>query len=289
MTTKVEPVKFWLDPLIPVGGITILYGKFGTYKTPITLNMGISMAQGKEFCGLQTTKAKVLYIEADTPPQVLKPRIQSTQAAVDGFDFYWSPTGFNVIQPSSSLMDTEIYGELCRVHQKEAYDVVFIDSLRCIHNLDDTKSDVPPRIYQSVARMFPGASLVFIHHDKKTPILKQGSEQDQAEIDIESFSGSQALVNHATVGIKVKHANKAMNLVQLVHVKSQASELISPLMLKIRDAIHVGIPEHLNAEAYQNALTQVPRGLTLGEQDKKVAAFLGVSVRTARRYREEPV
>lgn len=285
MLTKVEPVKFWLDPLIPVGGITILYGKFGTYKTPITLNMGVSIAQGKEFAGLQTTKGKVLYIEADTPEQVLKPRIQATQFSVDNFDFFWCNTGFNAVIPTASPSDIEIYGELCQVHKKEAYDVVFIDSLRCIHNLDDTKSDVPPRIYQSVARMFPGASLVFIHHDKKTPILKQGSEQDQAEIDIESFSGSQALVNHATVGIKVKHANKERNLVQLVHVKSQASELISPLMLKIRDAIHVGIPEHLNSEAYQNALTQVPRGLSLGEQDKKVAAFLGVSVRTARRYR----
>lgn len=286
MTTKVEPVQFWMESLIPKGGITILYGKFGTYKTPITINMGIAMAQGKELWGLSTTKAKVLYIEADTPDNVLRPRIQSTNFAIEGFDFYWAYPGFNAVIPTGSAYDLAIHTELVQAHTKESYDVIMVDSLRCIHNLDDTKSDAPPKIYQSVAKMFPGASLVFIHHDKKTPVFKNATEDEKAEIDIESFSGSQALVNHATVGIKIRHANKEKKLVQLVHAKSQASELISPLLLKVRDAIHVGLPDELNSDSYRKALTMVPRGLSLGEQDKKVAEFLGVSERTARRYRE---
>ena len=72
--------------------------------------------------------------------------------------------------------------------------VVFIDSLRKAHPLDDKASGTPSLVYTAYRSTFPGATLVFIHHERKTA-------KDDDRPGNESYSGSRAWSNDCEIGL----------------------------------------------------------------------------------------
>ena len=282
----IRPVEFWMDGLIPKGGKVLLFGKYGTYKTPITLNMAAAIASTRsELWGLPIQNGNVLYISADTPMPVLEPRIQRCDIRDTNLVVYNASNGLDLLDPNRNELDREIYSELQAAHRNQHYDVVFIDSLRCIHKLPDKDSDAPLRVYTAVERLFPDASLVFVHHDRKTSAL-EASAANADEVDKESFSGSQAWINHATVGIKIKGVNQDKREIKLQATKSQAGELMPGLLLVAdSDGINIELATLQKAGLYAQVVASAPVELLGHELDEWVAKQLGIGPRTARRYR----
>jgi RecA-family ATPase len=275
--------KFLIDPYIPEAGIVLIYGKFGTYKTPLTMTLARSIADGTPTLGLEVARAgPVLYIEADSPKTAILGRFKAIlrEGLPEGgeVDVSFCYPGFNAVQPTDPRDKAWIMG-LSALHRERQYRAVFVDALRCLHTFDDKDSLAPIRTYRALARMFPDAVIVLVHHDRK-------SYDNQRNTD-ETFSGSQAWANHATVAIQVKHANKTAKELMLTHVKSQAGELAPTQLLRVRFGTDFTGATKVDKDVVLDTIKTVrPRASSLGEIDRLVAEALGISVDAARMHRQ---
>lgn len=257
------------------------HGKFGTYKTPTLLHIAKGIASGEEeILGLSASPGRVLFVQADTPKRVIVPRMQELDVAVEKLHFNFCFPGFDILNPSNNELDLWYYQILAKQHREQKYDLVFIDSLRAIHNLDDKESASPHLVYRALAKLFPGAVVILIHHDTKFNPDKAADE---------TFSGSQAWMNHATVGIKFEHVDKGREEIRLCHTKSQASDLIKPISLGIKAGVHVrSLAQAKTDEVVDYILGHVLKAgqsLSIREIDLEVSGYFGISERTARRRR----
>ena len=191
--------------------------------------------------------------------------------------------GINFMADSSAdPRHNEILGSLVGAHRKRSYKAVFIDALRGVHQHDDKDSEIPPLVYRRLATLFPGATIVLVHHERKT------KPEATHEPESETFSGSQAWINHATVGIRVTKQAKHGEILTLHHVKSQASELAHDLRLRIIDGWSVRAAIDASKKEVDEALSMIDGhspGLKLREKDKMLAEHFHVSERTARGWR----
>jgi hypothetical protein len=216
-------IQWVIDPYIPACGIILLYGKYSTGKSPLTWHMGQSVSAGVPFFGCPTTQGPVLYIELDSPKRLVKPRLQKLAFVPDSFWWLDLYPGIDLLRPTPELVSV-----LKHANATIKPILVIINTLRKIHTLSDKDSEVPSRVYQALHRFFPKSAILVTHHDKKTYKHKD-IETDEDE----AFSGSQAWLNDAQVGLHLVTADRDERTVRLVHTKSQVSELVPSLHLRL--------------------------------------------------------
>lgn len=278
------PLEWLIDPFVIAGeGITFLHGRWGSFKTPIAYAMGAAVATGRPLWGLPVVKGRVLFVQVDTPRRVFFERARDLAGLYDVlddpsavYDLFLGYPGLDLLKAhlgEGSAGDRRMHHTLKELHARHQYDLVVIDSLRPLHSRQDSDSDVPPLVYRAVQQTFPGASIVLIHHDRKS---QADETEDQAR---ESFSGSQAWANHATVSVKIKRTSDTKE-VTLFHHKSQAGPTLeAPLPL-----VMVG---NLATSEVDMIAKLEGSGLTGRALDAAIAEALGVTDRTARRKREK--
>jgi hypothetical protein len=288
-TLHVEQVGYYLEHLIPKEGVVLLFGKYGSYKTPLTVNMAVAIASEPMLWGFEVTNTNVLYIEGDTPRSGIVPRIQKLPTLPANLDFAFVYPGIDVINPQTPDINAQMCSVLAAAHRQKKYGVVFVDSLRTSHQLPDKDSETPPRVYRAFARMFPGSTVFLIHHDRKTRPVERHMSGTQAEEEMmtESFSGSQAWINHATTGIKIqKHSAKEKQFITLIQTKNQTGVECSPIELKVTDGIHIEPVSALTDDMLTQALDMISWNSYV-ELDTSLAGFFGVSERWVREFRKK--
>jgi len=67
-----------LNPHIPVGGITLLFGPPGVGKTALNWALGNAIAEGEDFLGHQTIKGQMLFISLDMSKPLCQLRLHNT-------------------------------------------------------------------------------------------------------------------------------------------------------------------------------------------------------------------
>lgn len=219
---------YLVDPYVPAGGVIFLHGKPSLGKSPLTWRMAQCVALGIPFLGCPTAQAPVLYIDVDgTPPAELQKRLRLLPLPhPPDFHLALLPP-FNILGRGPEA-DAARH-KLAQMHHSIAPRLVIVNTLRKIHWADDKESDVPSRVYTTFSGVFPGTAILFIHHDKKTILGPSGAATEADE----AFSGSQAWLNDATVGLHlVKHGGEAGSL-RLEHTKTQVSERKPPLILHL--------------------------------------------------------
>jgi len=285
LTVELPPLKWLLDPFVIAGeGITLWHGRWGSFKTPLAYAVGAAVATGRPLWGLPVTQGRVLFVQVDTPRRVFFERARDLAdlygvhdgAASGGavYDLFLGYPGLDLLKAhlgEGTASDKLMHRKLKDLHARHAYDLVIIDSLRPLHTRQDSDSDVPPMVYRAVQQTFPGASVLLIHHDRKAQI---DDSDDRAR---ESFSGSQAWANHATISVKIKRTADTQE-VTIYHSKSQAGPTRDDLPL-------VMVGNFATAEVDIIARLE-GSGLKGRALDAAVAEALGVSERTARRRRE---
>lgn len=277
--------RFYIDRLIPEEGIVMLHGKYGSYKTPLTLHMAKAMATGSALWGLDTSHARVLYVEGDTPRNAILPRMQALNVSVPNLDIAFVYPGIDVVNPHTPDWNKQRVEALASAHAKQPYHVVVIDSLRAAHPLPDKDSETPPRVYSALAKLFPSSTFVLIHHDRKTRAPEKYARVIEEQLEDESFSGSQAWMNHATVGIHVrKHGRQNKEWVTLHQHKSQAAREIDDIDLKVEDGIHIKQAVSMTPDQMQQAFA-ILKWRGWNELDQQLAQHFGVSVQWAKKHR----
>lgn len=78
----------WLvDGIVPVGQAGLVVAPSKSFKSSVTLNMAIAIAQGKQFAGHDTKQGNVLIIANEDTPHVLHQRLNGYTEEVEGLYF----------------------------------------------------------------------------------------------------------------------------------------------------------------------------------------------------------
>lgn len=181
-----ESTSFWVQNLIPQGGVVLLWGHTSIGKSPFSWHLALSIADGTPFFFLPAKKGKVLYIELDTPRNLVHERAKTLPFSDN---LYW------IFLPGLNV-DTPDWHSLGAQAASLRPDVVFINTLRKAHTGSDIESHVPSEVYARYQRLFPTATIVFIHHARKI----KGEPGLPAS---EGFSGAQAWQNDAQLACRL--------------------------------------------------------------------------------------
>lgn len=223
-------VRFAIKPYIPFGGVTLLYGKTRIGKSPLTWEMARCIAAGEPFLETYpTTKGRVLYLDLDTPPTLVRQRLALLPSIPDNF-YIEFPGVRNILQLTTQEEFRRLQAEVQPI-------AVFINTLRKLYSGDEKDASLPSRIYATLMAIFAPAALVVIHHDKKS----SGDPEDVGDPD-EAFSGHMAWLNDCQVGLHViagtGHYKRGLGsgglgMIRLCHAKSQVSATEPPRALQL--------------------------------------------------------
>ena len=268
--------SFLITPYVPTDGIVFLWGETSTGKSPLGWAMAAAVGSGQPFMGLPVSEGKVLYLEVDTHQRLVHERLKALPP-VEGVDFlFLPPLSVPDVSPADDAM-------LQRAAAND-YDMVVVNTLRKVHCFDDKDSKTPQIVYSYFQHLFPGATLVFVHHTKKVSFDSRGKEVTR---DKESFSGANNWLNDAQVGLllqKYENEREGVNL-RLCHEKSQVSELVGymGLWLDPKTGTHLYCPK--SARLTKIYLLLHESGLEGLALDHAIMAMLSCGETTARNLR----
>lgn len=215
------PPDFLCDPYILRRGITYLHGKTSIGKSPLTWELARCIAQGLPFLGHPTTAGTVLYLEADTAPTLMSPRLRLLPEPRGNWTFDF------LLGASMDLANEghSIHHHLAALHHQLHPDFVIWNTLRQFYKGSAIDSDTVTRVYNAMYRAFPVAGHLVVAHDRKG-----STHPDATHHEDEDFAGSAAWRDLATTALHlVRRTTKGGTLLSLEHTKSQVSEQADPL------------------------------------------------------------
>lgn len=259
----------------------LLYGRSGIGKTAVAWEMAHAIQAGKPVWGFPTVQTNVLFLELDTPFELVQNRWENAEPAYDpNFSIVFQDQSMDYRQLLSPVPD-ELHAEfattLRRLHAEQQYGVVFVDAMREIIIGDLSASGIAKRVYDSFHLLFPGATVVYIHHERKS-----GNSQFGPSDPIFAASGSMEFINTAQVGIQF---HKRGRETFLEHRKTQASAEFEPLPISLRpDGVHVYHRE-VEQQGLVRKLIEEAGDMPRRELDKKIGEFIGKSEKSGRTLR----
>ena len=267
-------IPFLIDPYVPEGGIVLLYGKTRIGKSPLTWEIARCVGSGESFFGHQTRLGRVLYLEFDTPRRLIQPRLELLETAPN---VWWE------FPPACHLVTSAaVQASFRALHAELKPDLVIINTLRAVHQGDERDASLPLRVYPMLQALFPGAAIIFVHHDKKSQgnVASEGTEPDEA------FSGHMAWLNHCQTGIHLtRMGGREQGLILMRHTKSQVSAEAPPMQLKL-DSNGSHLIDY-SATRLKDILTvyhSLPKDVTKTERVQLVAAQVGLKERQVWTY-----
>lgn len=156
-----------IKDILPEGaGLSVIYGKPGSYKSFIALDMAASMAAGISWQGKETRHKRVLYFAAEGQHGLLK-RLEAWRqhhdiTSLDDLD----------VMPMACMLDNpqEVLQLMDALAEEEHLpEVVFMDTLaRSMAGDENTKTDMG-KVIETVdmIRRETGAQIILIHHAGK--------------------------------------------------------------------------------------------------------------------------
>jgi hypothetical protein len=279
---SLPPAEFLLDPFIPARAKVIIHGPPSCGKSAFIWGAMNAIQRGEDYLGFTTKRANCLLVSPDMNVHEIKHRWGLTFEPA--FDFLCVPP-FDCTRPN--FLDTTIAATVRTHVQEHNIGLVAFDALGGIHsgksNKDDETADAVDRVLD---HWLPGIGVALLHHDKKT---RYGQDGEPMEPTDEDFLGSNKWRANATSQLHMWPQANHMSL--LKHAKSQVSAVY-------QDQIKLYIDQYGRAELfnqaraadvirkYSEAVSQLKlQGLSLTEQDRRVAEFYGKDERTVRRWR----
>jgi len=149
----------WIvEKLIPEGAITLLYGKAGTGKTWLVLQLGIAVSGGRPFCTLRTKKCPVIYVGFEDPLQVISKRLKIMGAS----------NNFRIWHIDSDFPPPKLDKQWQKYKQLPAGSLLIFDTLRASQGGDENSSQDMAQIMEKLKELRKeGLTIVLVHHTPK--------------------------------------------------------------------------------------------------------------------------
>jgi archaellum biogenesis ATPase FlaH len=200
---KMEKTSYLLQDLIPRQSVNIMVGDSGIGKSPFCYELGICIAAGVPFLGIETTQGQVLYLdyEDDVSQMISYTRTISGKLGLseppDSFRF-WSPA-----------MDENPDADVFRQIHEFRPDFVIIDTISTAFPDAETENHIATALYKRCRDT--GAAVLFTHHLKKDSSDENASfdldlERETTVRDFLNVRGAGALVNTAHLRLKLIRA-----------------------------------------------------------------------------------
>lgn len=268
-----EP-EWLINPFLVKEGITLLWGKYSTGKSPLTWSLALAVGSGISWFGLPTKQGRVLYIDVDSPESVAISRLQNIRPPKEALENVFFCISKPLMMGVGGMQEDQ-HAELQELNGKLKPDLVVLNTLRKLHDLDDKDSKTPKLVYATYQYLFPQAALLFVHHERKSSTDPRAQYHGD-----EAFSGSQHWIDDAQVGLHIEKFKSERENLRLWHRKSQVSETLNPLGLKLLDD-----GSNLECPLFEDLLCtyeKLNEGLTGVHCDDAVAEVRGISRSTAR-------
>ena len=246
MNTEYEAAQWLVQDLIPTGGITILSGEPGSYKTWLLQEIGRQVAVGgKVFNQFATQKGNVLFIDEENSNGLLKIRFTVLGVTNHSGIYLNIKGGFH----ADNERDLNKLIEFI-----ESYDIklVCIDSLVRIHSKEENVANQMAALFNALTRITRlGATLLMTHHHRK-----QSSSAGSVSSDLRGSSDILAAIDcHLSVQV-----NKGDKIITLSQNKIRNAPEMQPIDLQIK------LEDGLISFVYQGIKVEVDKIQKLGKQ-----------------------
>ena len=160
-----EENSWIVENIVPVGQAGLVVAPSKSFKSSVTLNMAIAIAQGKEFAGLKTKKSNVLIIANEDTPHVLHQRLNGYDEMVEGLNFL---TGGLFRLDNSDHMNN-LYSYITQNDIK----LVIFDNLKDMLSTPDTLNDMSKMndVLNNITKLkliFEDVTFMLVAHARKS-------------------------------------------------------------------------------------------------------------------------
>lgn len=222
-----------IDPWLPTASISLVFGPPSAGKSFWMMSVAQALAAGTPLFGAyQCAKSRVLVVQADMPVGMVQERIQATRNPTDDI-LLW-------LTENRQL-------DICAAHRSHATEVaairafdpqvVFVDTLRKTHTLDENDSAAPDKVYSAWRTLFPNAAFIFLHHSRKVSTAPNLSADAVVR---EAFRGSIAWAASADSIISIRRARRRGSkdwMIQQRFVRTRGGIEPVPLLLRMNDEL----------------------------------------------------
>jgi DNA-binding MarR family transcriptional regulator len=208
-----EPIQWLVPDMIPLGGLCALYGAPKCGKTFVAIDLALSVATSKPWCGRSTHGVDVLYLAAEGG-RGLMPRIQAwcERAAVDLSE----TQRIRVIPAAIPFLDAAAAFALAACVRERTPGLIIVDTLaRSIEGGDEnTSKDMGAFVATCDGlREASGATVIVVHHtgrEKKSP---RGSNALDGAVD--TLISVQRAENRVTLRCEAQRDAEPFDAVEL--------------------------------------------------------------------------
>jgi RecA-family ATPase len=194
-------IEWRVHGLVPKPGKIAFLGPPKAGKTFFAIDLANHAAWGRDFLGHKTEASRVLYLQLDTGEVAWRDMLR--KLVESGMRF--SPD-LLFVHPDDQKRPLNIMLPETRAYLKEALaegspDLVFIDTLRKLHNGDENDSTEMKAVMDHIEDIFGGVALVLIHHTRKIPA-------DVADPDPSTYSRGSNFISGDMDGLWLLYHNK---------------------------------------------------------------------------------
>lgn len=222
MSTNHRGVPYLCQPYIPAGGIVLLNGPPSAGKSQLLWQLLNAVQDGGTFLDRPTAQGNALLLNLDMYENALWHRWKAT-GLEPHFDLVVSEP-FNCMR--MGWQRSELVQSLAAMHQQRQYTCVAIDALAEVHGTTASNDAAPTAVYGAFRALFPGATLLFNHHDRKRGRTEFGIPSARSD---EDALGTQMWKALATVALHLYPADEF--LVSLDMTKSQVGAIEDAALL----------------------------------------------------------
>lgn len=194
----VPPPRYIVPGLVPEGAITIFYGQSGSFKTWLVMALVMSLATSRNFAGFPVQPRKVVILDFEMGPQLLKHRLQQLSKPLEPID------RLEIQADSLPSLYANTREFLEALHALESETVVVVDSFAAAcPGLNENDASV--RMSVDAMRRVAAErklTLLIIHHAGKNGMLRGSNALEQAadEIVLVEKTGADTMTAKATKG-----------------------------------------------------------------------------------------
>jgi len=235
-----DPEPF-IDNVLDRGTLALLYGKWGSCKTFLALDIAVAVATGRPWQGRRTAQGRVLYVAAEGA-YGLKPR-------VDALEYSWglpiSDDHLHILpRPVNLTRPAEVH-QLKTLTKTNGYDLVILDTLsRCMVGGDENSAQDCGQVVDALHQLrdqTPGARgvVLAVHHTGKDGKTFRGSSVFEAGADTVysvALDGALITVDREKRKDGPRHDTHRLKLSPVESAGSAIIEVVSPTDFEVRQA-----------------------------------------------------
>jgi AAA domain len=186
--------------LIPEESVDIFVGDSGLGKTPLLVQLGLSVSAGVPFLDYETRRAAVLYVDYENGGTGFDALLDKLGGFIGLSE---TPNAFRHLQQPGSTEDVITEIKVLHALHPDLPQLVIVDALRGLGPAAESKNEAASELItklQTLAREL-GLSVLILHHIRKdNPNAPQASLNDSEIMDwLQRAAGARALINQTNV------------------------------------------------------------------------------------------